>query len=195
MKQMSLSSRTSRTFRSSLAGLVAAAVLGITPIAFAPEAFAQEKTRLSPEERAEKRAARLEKKVRERLSPKLGLDASQEDQLLRALQDTARERREAMSAVKAERKALAALVEKGASERELSAQLSRLEAAQEKLPKRGALLERTGRFLSVEQQAKLALAEKGGKHGKMFKKGKKGKLFKKGKKGAYERGLDKAGAR
>lgn len=174
MKQLS------RTVRSSFAGLVAAAVVGV-----APGAFAQEKERPSVEERAEKRQARMERMVRERMAPKLGLDQAQEERLLGALQEVALERKAAMRAVKAEREALAALVERGASDAELSAQLERLEAASDKVPKRGALLDKTATFLTAEQQAKLALAAPDGKHGKHGMKGMKGK---KGKRGFGPRG-------
>lgn len=187
--------QSSRTVRSSLAGVMAAAVLGLTPIAFAPDALAQTRERPSPEARAEKRQARMEQMVRERLSPKLGLDQKQEDALLRAFDENAKERMQAMAAVKAERQALATLLEKGASERELAAQLSRLQAAQENLPRPGALLEKTEAFLTVEQQAKLALVAPEGKAFKHGRKGKMGKMGKMGRGGAEMRGLEKPGAR
>lgn len=170
----------SRTISSSLAGVVAAAVLAVSPAALA-QGDASEKQRLTPEAKLEKKLARMERMVRERLSPRLGLDDAQEEQLVRAFQESAQERKQAMMAVKAERKALKELVERGAPEAELDAQLKRLEAAGESVPKRGALLDKTAGFLTAEQQAKLALV--GPKHGKHGKYGKHGKRFKHGKRG------------
>lgn len=131
----------------------------------------------------ERKLAHMERMVRERLSPRLELDGATEDELVRLFQESARERHTARQAAKKERDALQALVDKSAPEPELSAQLQRVYAAMEKVPSRGALLDKTAAVLSTEQQAKLVLSGPQRGHGERGMHGKRGKAGKGGMRG------------
>lgn len=124
--------------------------------------------------RVEERQQQMEKGVRERLAPELGLDQAQTDRLVETFREAGQARRAAHEALRKEHQALQALVERGASDQELQAQLDRVEAAQKKLPERGSLLDETRRFLTTQQQAKLAvLLPRVMKEGKHHRRGKR----------------------
>jgi phage gp16-like protein len=116
--------------------------------------------RKTEEERAAhhaKRQAKMEAVIKERLAPRLELDDDQTERLLETLRQVGDQRRAARQNVHAESKKLKALLDEGANDGQLSEQMARLRAAREAMPPKGALLDDTARFLTVEQQAKLTL--------------------------------------
>lgn len=118
----------------------------------------------SPEERA----ARIERRVKEKLAPKLGLDEATAAKLADVFRRTARLRHEAMQRVRTERKALKALVERRATSQEIDVQLDRLAAAAAQMPPKRAMFEQARTVLTAEQAAKLVLLRgerRYGRHG------------------------------
>ncbi len=151
--------------------------------ALAAPAFAKK----SEEERAAHFAERLSKMeivVKERIAPELKLDEGQTERLVQTMQSVTAQRHAAKQTVHQEAKKLKELLDAGANDGQLSEQMARLKAARDEMPQRGALLDETSRFLTVQQQAKLTLMlpkmmkERGhkrfGKHGKHGKRGKRG---------------------
>lgn len=116
-----------------------------------------------------RRLARVERQVRERLAPQLGTDERTTARLAEILREAASRRMAAMQAVRAEREALQALVDRKAPAKELETELARLDDAAARVPARRAVFEQTRRVLTPEQQALLVLQmgrhEQGGREG------------------------------
>lgn len=152
--------------------------------------------RKSDEDRAAhfaKRQAKMEAAIKERLAPKLELDEGQTARLIETLKEVGAERRAAHQKVRAESKKLKALIDAGANDGQLSEQMARLQTAKENKPRRGALLDETARFLTVQQQAKLTLIlPKMMKHAKHRRMGKRGQAGERGERGEGARGFEGA---
>lgn len=133
-----------------LAALVSASFLALG-LVVAPAA--QARPQADPAQMSEK----IDRRVNERLAPALGLDDATARQFADVLKQDAQRRYEVMQNVRAERQALRALVERGASDAELSAQLQRLDAAKAAMPDRTATREKLRSLLTPQQQAKLEL--------------------------------------
>lgn len=108
---------------------------------------------------------RMREHAKKRLES-LGLDERSTARLQEVMTAARDKATTARAAVKAERDTLRTLVESGAGEAALEAQLRKLQDAQAAMPSRGAFLDETRSFLTAEQQARLVLAfsERGGKH-------------------------------
>ena len=132
----------------------------------------------------EQRRAKIQQVVETKLAPRLELDDRQAAQLVEVMERVATERRQARQLMRAEHKTLKKLVEAGASEEALIAQMQAVQAARESAHQTPRMLDDTARFLSVEQQAKLTLmrpkmmkhGKRHGHHGKRGKRGKHGKI-------------------
>lgn len=117
----------------------------------------------------QERLEKMEQRIREDIAPALELDQGQTDALVALAREQFHERHAAKVLLRAEREALKVFLREDRSEAEIAAQLDRLLRAQEAMPTRGALIEESARFLTVEQQARLALMLpelKGDHHGK-----------------------------
>jgi Spy/CpxP family protein refolding chaperone len=133
--------------------------------------------KMSPEARQAKMQERMEKRISEKLAPKLGLDDRATRELVEAFKAAQTERHAAMQNVKKELKALEALVEKG-SDSQINAQLKRVKRAQSAVPNKHALFEKTQRILTPKQQALLVL--EGPKMKKKMKKRRMKRMRKRG---------------
>lgn len=137
-----------------LAALVSASFLALG-LAVGPAA--QARPYAEPDQMGEQIDQKIDRRVKERIAPALGLDEATARKFADVLKQDAQRRFEAMKNVRAERQTLRALVDRGASDAELTAQLHRIDAAKSAVPDRTATRERLRSLLTPQQQAKLEL--------------------------------------